>query len=276
MNAEQIFVDALAREPIADELRDIRLMGWMLTPAGFAVEDPSNAPFIAPWGWIWARLSQPADGLVAFTAAGQSITAQNQPRIEKIEATAKDLPAKINHRAIAAGIAQSMPPFVVHNRIDAGVFKTAMRDSLSLIWVSARSRLRRPGRIRRLVLQRAARVRRSRAADGAAGRGTSPSAATDRSIDDPRTGLTKDPLDALQRAKGGKDIRLRQSAAFDEFGHPHIMPKCPPSTTSFMSYENRPRVEIRALDLPMRNHEDPQFPWLTIDANQVPGCFAYF
>ena len=75
MNAEQIFVDALGREPTADELRDIRLMVWMLTRAGFAVEDPSNAPFIAPWAWIWARLPQPLDSHAALTAAGQTIAA---------------------------------------------------------------------------------------------------------------------------------------------------------------------------------------------------------
>jgi hypothetical protein len=135
MNAEQIFVDALGREPTPDELRDIQLMVWMLTRAGFAVEDPSNAPFIVPWAWIWARLPRPADSHAALTAAGQSIAAHSQQGIEKIEAIARDLPAKIDHRAIAAGIAQSMPPFVVHNRIDAGVLRAALRDSLSLIWV---------------------------------------------------------------------------------------------------------------------------------------------
>ncbi|HVB78318.1 MAG TPA: hypothetical protein VNE82_00025 [Candidatus Binataceae bacterium] len=136
MNAEQIFVDALAREPTADELRDIRLMVWMLTRAGFAVEDPSNAPFIVPWAWIWARLPHPADSHAALTAAGQTIAAHSQQGIERLEAVARELPAKIDHRAIAAGIAQSMPPFVVHNRIDAGVFRAALRESLSLIWVS--------------------------------------------------------------------------------------------------------------------------------------------
>lgn len=136
MNAEQIFVDALGREPTADEVRDIRLMVWMLTRAGFAVEDPSNAPFIVPWAWIWARLPQPADSHAVLTAAGQAIAAHGQQGIEKIEAIARDLPAKIDHRAIAAGIAQFMPPFVVHNRIDASVFRAALRESLSLIWVS--------------------------------------------------------------------------------------------------------------------------------------------
>ena len=136
MHAEQIFVDALGHEPTADELRDIQLMVWMLTRAGFAVEDPSNAPFIVPWAWIWARLPRPADSHAALTAAGQTIAAHSQQGIERLEAVARELPAKIDHRAIAAGIAQSMPPFVVHNRIDAAVFKMALRESLSLIWVS--------------------------------------------------------------------------------------------------------------------------------------------
>ena len=136
MNAEQIFVDALGREPTPDEVRDIQLMVWMLTRAGFAVEDASNAPFIVPWAWIWARLPRPADSQAALTAAGHTIAAHAQQGIEKIEAIARELPAKIDHRAIAAGIAQSMPPFVVHNRIDAAVFKTVLRESLSLIWVS--------------------------------------------------------------------------------------------------------------------------------------------
>lgn len=136
MHAEQIFVDALGREPTADELRDIQLMVWMLTRAGFAVEDPSNTPFIVPWAWIWARLPRPADSHAALTAAGRTIAAHSQQGIERLEAVVRDLPAKIDHRAIAAGIAQSMPPFVVHYRIDAAVFKTALRESLSLIWVA--------------------------------------------------------------------------------------------------------------------------------------------
>jgi hypothetical protein len=135
MNGEQMFIDALGREPTADEQQDIRLNLWMLTRAGFAVEDPSNAPLIAPWAWIWARLPRPADARAALIAASQEITERNQKGIETIEAVAKELPAKIDHRAIAMGVAQAMPPFVVQNRIDGSVFTTALRDSLSLIWI---------------------------------------------------------------------------------------------------------------------------------------------
>lgn len=135
MNGEQMFIDALGREPTADEQQDIRLNLWMLTRAGFVIDDPSNAPLIAPWAWMWARLPRPTDTHSALIAFSQEIAEQSQKGIEGIETIARELPAKIDHRAIAAGIAQAMPSFVVQSCLDGSVFKTALRDSLSLIWI---------------------------------------------------------------------------------------------------------------------------------------------
>lgn len=136
LNAEQIFIDALGREPTADELQDIRLNLWMLTRAGFAVEDPSNAPLITPWAWMWARLPRPTETRAALAAVSHEIAERSQKGIETLEAIARDIPAKFDHGALATAIAERMPPLIVRNRIDASVFTAALRESFTLIWVS--------------------------------------------------------------------------------------------------------------------------------------------
>jgi hypothetical protein len=136
LNAEQIFIDALGREPTADELQDIRLNLWMFTRAGFAVEDPSNAPLITPWAWMWARLPRPTETRAALAAVGHEIAERSQKGIETLEAIARDIPAKFDYGALATAIAEHMPPLIVRNRIDASVFTAALRESFTLIWVS--------------------------------------------------------------------------------------------------------------------------------------------
>lgn len=136
LNAEQIFIDALGREPTADELQDIRLNLWMLTRAGFAVEDPSNAPLIMPWAWMWARLPRPTEIRAALAAVSQEIAECSQKGIEALEASVRDISGKFDHGALATAITERMPALVVRNRIDASVFTTALRESFTLIWVS--------------------------------------------------------------------------------------------------------------------------------------------
>jgi hypothetical protein len=135
LNAEQIFIDALGREPTGDELQEIRLTLWMLTRAGFAVDDPSNAPLMAPWAWMWARLPRPTETRAALAAVSQEIAERSRKGIETIEAITREIPAKIDHSALATALAERMPPLVVRNRIDASVFATALRESFALIWI---------------------------------------------------------------------------------------------------------------------------------------------
>jgi hypothetical protein len=130
-----MFIDCLGREPTADELKDIRLNVWMLERAGFAVEDPSNAPHIAPWAWIWARVPRHEDAHAALAAAGREIAEHNQINAEALEALALEWLSKIDTEGVGAAIAKAMPALIVQNRLDASVFKAALRESLSLIWV---------------------------------------------------------------------------------------------------------------------------------------------
>lgn len=130
-NAEQIFLDALGHEPSADELQDIRLNLWMLTRAGFAVDDPSNAPLIAPWAWMWARLPRPT----APSASDPRSAERFQKSIETIEAILREIPAKLDLSALAAAVAERMPPLMVEHRIDGSTFGTALRESFTLIWI---------------------------------------------------------------------------------------------------------------------------------------------
>ena len=135
LNAEQIFIDALGREPTADELQDIRLNLWMLTRAGFAVEDPSNAPLITPWAWMWARLPRPSDTRAALAAVSEEIAERSQRGIEALEASVRDIPAKFDYGALATAISERMPPLIVRNRIDASAFTAALRESFTLLWI---------------------------------------------------------------------------------------------------------------------------------------------
>ena len=135
LNAEQIFLDALGREPTADELQDIRLNLWMLTRAGFAVDDPSNAPLIAPWAWMWARLPRPSQAQAAPSAPSPAVTEHSQTGVDTIEAIAQEIPAKLDPSALAAAVAERMPPLIVQHRIDSNVLTRTLRESFTLIWV---------------------------------------------------------------------------------------------------------------------------------------------
>lgn len=135
LSAEQIFIDALGREPTTDELQDIRLNLWMLTRAGFAVDDPSNAPLIAPWAWIWARLPRPAEAHAQRAALGVEVPERSQKEAATSEGTPQEISAKIDHAALAVAIAERMPALIVRHRIDGSTFTSALRDSFTLIWV---------------------------------------------------------------------------------------------------------------------------------------------
>ena len=135
LNAEQIFIDALAREPTADELQNIRLNLWMLTRAGFAVDDPSNAPFIAPWAWMWARLPRPSEPRTAPATPSAEVAERIQKGTEAIEAILREILAKLDPGALAAAITERMPPLIVRHRIDGGALVRMLRESFTLVWV---------------------------------------------------------------------------------------------------------------------------------------------
>ena len=135
LNAEQLFLDALGREPTPDELQDIRLNLWMLTRAGFAVDDPSNAPLIAPWAWMWARLPRPDQPHSAPAAPSPPVTEHSQAVIETIEALPREIPTNLDPGALAAAIAERLPPLIVQHRIDGSTLTRTLRESFTLIWV---------------------------------------------------------------------------------------------------------------------------------------------
>lgn len=119
-----MFLDALGRAATADELKDIQDNARMLEHAGFAVEDASNAPFIAPWAWMWAR-----------EVREKNSRTEVQQRIMAAESTLGDFIAKLEPRTFALSIAKAMPPIVLSHQIDSGFLKAALRDSLSFLWI---------------------------------------------------------------------------------------------------------------------------------------------
>ena len=123
------------REPSAEEFKDIRLNVWMLAHAGFAVEDASNAPFIAPWAWMWARGLKPNEGQTRVAAETGAVVQGINERITGVESTLKEFLAKIDPAVLATGVANAMPPLMLEHRVGPGFLQTALRDSFSLLWV---------------------------------------------------------------------------------------------------------------------------------------------
>lgn len=132
LNAEQMFLDALGREPSPEEIQDIRLNLWMLTHAGFAVDDPSNAPLIAPWAWMWARLPRQNPSITSADLAPEIV---DYAPTGLDPTPVVDRPAAIEVSALADAVALRLPPLVVQHRIDGSVFLTALRESFTLLWV---------------------------------------------------------------------------------------------------------------------------------------------
>jgi len=68
-NSEQVFMDVLGRLPAEHEWKEIRSLLGTLQRAGFAVDDPTNAPHVTLFAWGWARSTPRADVLAAVKAA---------------------------------------------------------------------------------------------------------------------------------------------------------------------------------------------------------------
>lgn len=128
-----MFLDALGRAATPDELKDIQLNVWMLEHAGFAVEDTSNAPFIAPWAWMWARDLRERNSRTESET--RAIVERTEQRIIAVESTLREFLAKLDPGAFALSIAKAMPPLVLEHQIDSGFLASTLRDSLSLLWV---------------------------------------------------------------------------------------------------------------------------------------------
>lgn len=122
-NSEQIFIDAMGGLPTEDQWKDIRSLLGILSKAGFEVDDPSNAPHVTLFAWGWARSTGRADVLAAVKAAvlesanGQVTSTQ---------------PADLGPVLDALTTLRAVPV-----RIDLGVLREALRESITTIWLLA-------------------------------------------------------------------------------------------------------------------------------------------
>lgn len=142
LNCEQMFLDALGREPTADELRDIKVNLWMLSRAGLDIEAPESAALVAPWAWIWARLPRPrqapGSAAVPTDAAGSQAEAHESSHAVptcNLRAPAP-APATIDHEVLASALAAHMPPLIVEHRIGGRTIASALRDSFTMLWIA--------------------------------------------------------------------------------------------------------------------------------------------
>ncbi len=62
-------MDVLGRLPAEHEWKEISALLGTLQRAGFAVDDPTNAPHVTLFAWGWARSTPRADVLAAVKAA---------------------------------------------------------------------------------------------------------------------------------------------------------------------------------------------------------------
>lgn len=125
-NSEQIFIDAMGALPTADQWKDIRSLLGILSKAGFEVDDPSNAPHVTLFAWGWARSTGRADVLAAVKAAVLESAGSQAP---------STLPADFGPvlEALTALRAAHAAPV----RIDLGVLRDALRESINTIWLLA-------------------------------------------------------------------------------------------------------------------------------------------
>ncbi|CUA96405.1 hypothetical protein [Thiomonas bhubaneswarensis] len=122
-NSEQIFIDAIGALPTEDQWKDIRSLLGILSKAGFEVDDPSNAPHVTLFAWGWARSTGRADVLAAVKAAVLESAGSQAP---------STLPADFGPVLEALTALRAAPV-----RIDLGVLRDALRESISTIWLLA-------------------------------------------------------------------------------------------------------------------------------------------
>jgi hypothetical protein len=125
-NSEQIFIDAMGGLPTEDQWKDIRSLLGILSKAGFEVDDASNAPHVTLFAWGWARSTGRADVLAAVRAAVlESVQAAAAPTVDFGTVLAE-------LGALRKAQAQPVPV-----KVDLGVLREALRESISTLWLVA-------------------------------------------------------------------------------------------------------------------------------------------
>jgi len=117
-NSQQVFMDVLGRIPSEAEWKEIDSLLGTLQRAGFAVDDPTNAPHVALFAWGWARSTPRADVLAAVKAAVLESTKDDAPPVDLA-------PVLLELRALRDAAARP-----VSVKVDDAVVKDAVTHAL--------------------------------------------------------------------------------------------------------------------------------------------------
>lgn len=149
-NVDQIFIDVLGgRSPSPAEQAEIDHLLTIVQRAGFVVNDPSNAAHITMLAWGWARETIHSDVLAALHTSRKemddriSVIREDIAQWQSIGDMVRELSdrlqpapaAAIDMDAIATTIRQSMPQLAASVKLDMGMVKNAIMDSVSKLWL---------------------------------------------------------------------------------------------------------------------------------------------
>ena len=117
-NSEQVFMDVLGYIPSEAEWKEIKSLLGTLQRAGFAVDDPSNAPHVTLFAWGWARSTPRSDVLAAVRAAVMESGKAEVPPVDLApvlqelralrDAAARPVSVKVDDAAVKNAVAQAL------------------------------------------------------------------------------------------------------------------------------------------------------------------------
>lgn len=117
-NSEQVFMDVLGYIPSEAEWKEIKSLLGTLQRAGFAVDDPTNAPHVTLFAWGWARSTPRADVLAAVRAAVMESGKAEAPPVDLApvlqelralrDAAARPVSVKVDDAAVKNAVAQAL------------------------------------------------------------------------------------------------------------------------------------------------------------------------
>jgi len=117
-NSEQVFMDVLGYIPSEAERKEIKSLLGTLQRAGFAVDDPTNAPHVTLFAWGWARSTPRADVLAAVRAAVMESGKAEVPPVDLApvlqelralrDAAARPVSVKVDDAAVKNAVAQAL------------------------------------------------------------------------------------------------------------------------------------------------------------------------
>lgn len=142
-NSEQIFMDGAGHLPSKEEWEEIHTLLGIMQKAGFAVDDPTNAPHVTQFAWNWAHSTKRSDVTAAVKAAALESGKAGAQAVEAVLAAVRSLQEVKPQPADLAPVLQELRALKdaaarpVAVKVDDGMVKDAvtlaLREPISLV-----------------------------------------------------------------------------------------------------------------------------------------------